>query len=81
MKCLLARIAARLATGTFLLLAISSASLAGQDFTIHMQSDDDTSATGYFSRNAVRYTSSEGDDVIVRLDLGKFINLDHEQKT
>jgi hypothetical protein len=73
--------AARLTAGTFLLLAVSSASLADQDFAIHMKSDDDTSATSYFSHKAVRYTSSEGDDVIVRLDLGKIINLDHEQKT
>jgi len=70
-------------TATTAALVIASAATWAQDFTVQMKDQDGKTSTHYVSRNAVRDVSSAPveTDVIYRLDQGKIIKLNHQQKT
>jgi len=72
-----------LTTVTVVCVIASATTLAAQDFTVRMQDEDGKISTHYVSRHAVRNVSSTPveTDVIYRLDQGKMITLNHQQKT
>jgi len=65
------------------ILAGSTQILHAQDFTVRIKDQDGKTAIHYVSRNAVRNVSSNPveTDVIYRLDTGKIIRLNHQEKT
>jgi uncharacterized protein DUF4412 len=75
------------ATAVWLALAAilvgSAQVLSAQDFTVRMKDQDGKTAVHYVSHKAVRNVSSNPveTDVIYRLDTGKIITLNHQQKT
>jgi hypothetical protein len=68
----------------------AEAQIFSQDLTIHSTTTSSgmmgrgggtTTGTDYYSKNAIKMTSSDGNDSIVRFDLEKFITLDNKKKT
>jgi hypothetical protein len=68
----------------------ATAQTAAEDLTLHktinssgmMGSGAGTAtSTEYFSKNAMRIKTSNGNDTIIRLDDGKIIAIDHDKKT
>jgi hypothetical protein len=62
----------------------------GQDLTMHSTTTSSgmmgrgggtTNSVEYFSKNAIKTTSADGNDTIVRLDSEKFITIDNKKKT
>ena len=72
------------------MLRDSTAQIGVEDLTLHKtitssgmmgSGSGTTTSTEYFSRNAIRTKSSDGDDTIIHLDDGKIITIDHDKKT
>jgi hypothetical protein len=77
-----------LVIGMFLICA--GTQVFGQDLTMHFTSNSagmmgrgggSTTSTEYFSKNAMRTNSSDGNDTLIRFDTEKIISIDNKKKT